>query len=158
MCFFTAYIEGISGAPSSLVHCRTMTFCACENQRCGELKRRCVKNSYMCPNEAEKCKTICIHTGIVFQGYSGSLGETWSYGARLANMKLQNIGMLVDITGYYEMLDVIPDEMSCCPLILKISYNSHFGRGILSDLIYILSTHLLIPDHLWHNPTITSFH
>ena len=78
MCFFTAYIEGISGAPSSLVHCRTMTFCACENLRCGELKRRCVKNSYMCPSEAEKCKTICIHTGIVFQGYSGSLGEKFT--------------------------------------------------------------------------------
>ena len=73
-------------------------------------------------------------------------------------MKLQDIGVLVDMTGYHEMLDVIPDEMLCCPLILKISYNSHFGRGVSSNLIYILSTHLLISDHLQHDPTITSFH
>jgi hypothetical protein len=70
-----AYIDGTSGAPRSFAHVNTAAFCARENLRRGELKRRWVKNSYRTVSENHDGR-LGEPTGLELQGYNGSSGET----------------------------------------------------------------------------------
>ena len=72
----------------------------------------------------------------------------WPYGAVVKNTR-----MLVELTGYHEVLDAILDEMPCCTLVMTVSLPLRQGHIIRphSHKLYLFA-------NVWPCRVMPSFH